>query len=156
MLTFSSNELFSITRFYKSKHGIQQSPVTRQRGWFWFLGQAEVPSEPHCSPCVAQHIQPAALCSVGPCQKRFEQRRCCGPPTSVWLSGGQAPVTSPREFQSSLVVDVRKAGDLGLTLQRRVFVLKGFTLSGEKGETTAPAAPWPPSSRPQRSQYCRE
>lgn len=51
-------------------------------------------------------------------------------PASVLLSGGQAPFTSPRDFQTSLAADVRKAGDLGLTCQGMVCVLKGFSGGG--------------------------
>lgn len=53
----------------------------------------------------------------------------CGPPPPT----GQPSSTSPADLQSSLVVDVRKAGDLGLTLPRTVFVLRGFTLGGGTG-----------------------
>lgn len=37
-----------------------------------------------------------------------------------------------QRFSDLISGDVRKAGDLGLTLQRMVFVLKGFTLGVEK------------------------
>lgn len=66
------------------------------------------------------------------------------PPTSAWLSGGQAAFTSPRDFQTSLVADVRKAGAPGLTLQRRVFVLNGFTPRvGRRGRRPVQRLPSP-------------
>lgn len=79
----------------------------------------------------------------------------CGPPPPHPPTG-QPSSTSPADLQSSLVVDVRKAGDLGLTLPRTVFVLRGFTLGGGTGrrllvqQCSSPAPLWPPS-RPPRS-----
>lgn len=63
-------------------------------------------------------------------------------PASVLLSGGQAPFTSPRDFQTSLAADVRKAWDLGLTCRGMVCVLKGF--SGGGYPPTPPRPPYRP------------
>lgn len=64
-------------------------------------------------------------------------------PASVLLSGGQAPFTSPRDFQTSLAADVRKAGDLGLTCRGMVCVLKGFSGGGGvRGTCSLALPPW--------------
>lgn len=95
-----------------------------------FLGQTERLSERHFSQCIPR----ARLVHI---VLWFYVRSDLTNSAAVslqlsFLSGGQAPFTLLRDFETSLAADAWKAGDLGLTRRRMARVLKGLPHEQER------------------------